>query len=87
MNYKITKDTPVVFHNLSSYDSYPIIKELANKFDRELECLGEYAEKFTFSVKVDRKIMKRDKDGGEKIVNIPYRLKFIDSYKFISDSL
>ena len=40
MNYEITKDIPIVFHNLFSYDSRPIIKELANEFDGELECLG-----------------------------------------------
>ena len=33
INYKITKDIPIVFQNLSSYDSLPIIKELANEFD------------------------------------------------------
>ena len=33
MNYKITKNIPVVFHNLSSYDSHFIIKEIANEFD------------------------------------------------------
>ena len=45
MNYKITKNIPTVFNNLSSYDGHFIIKELANEFDGELECLGENAEK------------------------------------------
>ena len=54
MNYKIAKDIPIVFHNLSSYDGHPIIKELANKFYGEYECLGENTEKYiTFSVKVN----------------------------------
>ena len=88
MNYKITKDITIVFHNLSSYDSHPIIKELANEFDGELECLRENAEKcITFSVRVNKKITKRAKDGGEKILNIPYKLKFIESYKFMLASL
>ena len=53
MNYKITRDIPIVFHNLSSYDSHPIIKELANEFDGKLECLGENTEKYiSFSVEV-----------------------------------
>ena len=46
MNYKITKNIPIVSHNLSSYDSHFIIKELANEFDGELECLGENTEKY-----------------------------------------
>ena len=88
MNYKITKDIPIVFHNLSSYDGHFIIKELANEFDGGLECLGENIEKYiSFSVKINKKITKKDENGNKKIVNIPYRLKFIDSYRFMAVSL
>ena len=88
MNYKITKNILVAFHNLSSYDNHFIIKELAKEFDGELECLGENTEKYiTFSVKINKKIMKKDEDGKEKIVNIPHRLKFIDSYRLMPASL
>ena len=88
MNYKITKNIPIVSHNLSSYDCHLIIKKLAEKLDGELECLGENTEKYiSFSIKINKKITKKDKDGNEKIVNIPYRLKFIDSYRFMSTSL
>ena len=60
MNYKITKNIPIVSHNLSSYDSHFIIKELANEFDGELECLGENTEKYiSFSVKINKKITKK----------------------------
>ena len=66
----------------------PLIRELADEFDGELECLGENTEKYiTFSVKVNKKIMKRDKDDGEKIANIPYRQKYFDSYRFMSAPL
>ena len=37
----------------------------------------------TVSVPINKKITKIDKDGGDKIVNIPYRLKFIDSSGFV----
>ena len=88
MNYKITKNIPIVFHNLSSYDGHFIIKELANEFDGGLECLGENTEKYIrFSVKINKKITKKDEDGNKKIVNIPYRSKFIDSYRFMAASL
>ena len=64
MNYKITKNIPIVFHNLSSYDGHVIIKELANKFDGEFECLGENTEKYiSFSAKINKKITKRDEDN------------------------
>ena len=45
MNYKITKNIQIVFHNLFSYEFHFIIKELANEFDGGLECLGENTEK------------------------------------------
>ena len=71
-------------HNLSSYDGHFIIKELANEFDGGLEYLGENTEKYiSFSLKINKKITKKDEDGNKKIVNIPYRLKFIDSYRFM----
>ena len=34
-------EIPVVFRNGSKYDYHFIIKELANEFDRQFECLGE----------------------------------------------
>ena len=50
MNDKITKNIPIVFHNLSSYDGHFIIQKLANEFDGGLECSGENTEKhFSFS--------------------------------------
>ena len=88
VNYKITKNILIVFHNLSSYDGHFIIKELANEFDVELEWFGESIGKYiSFSVKIKRKITKRDEDVNKKIVNIPYRLKFVDSYRFMMASL
>ena len=44
MNYKITKNIPIISHNLSSYDCHLIIKKIAKEFDGELECLGENTE-------------------------------------------
>ena len=85
MNYKITKDIPVIFHNSSTYDYHLIIKGLVEEFEGEFECLGENTEKYiTFSMSVNKKITKKDKDGDDKIANIPYRLKFIDSCKFMA---
>ena len=44
MNYKITKNIPIISHKLSSYDCHLIIKEIAKEFDGELEYLGENTE-------------------------------------------
>ena len=88
MNHKITKNIPVVFHNGSKYDKHFIIKELVKEFKEEFECLGENTEKYVaFFIPINKTFTKIDKDGMEKIVNIPYRLKFIDSYRFMPVAL
>ena len=72
-----------MFHNGSTYDYHFIIKNLAEEFEGEFECLGEYTEKYiTFSVPIKKEITKKD-----KIVKISYKIKFIDSYRFMSTSL
>ena len=88
LRYKISKESPVVFHNDSTYDYHFIIKELAEEFEGEFECLGENTEKYiTFSVLIKKEITKKDKDGNKKITKISYKIKFIDTYRFMSNSL
>ena len=88
LRYKIPKEIPVVFHNGSTYDYDFIIKELAEEFEGEFECLGENTEKhISFSVPIKKYITKKDKDGNDKITNISYKAKFIDCYRFMSTSL
>ena len=77
-----------MFHNGSTYDYHFIIKDLAEEFEGEFECLGENAEKYiTFSVPIKKEITKNDKNGNDKITKISYKIKFIDSYIFMSTSL
>ena len=88
LRYKIPKETPVVFHNGSTYYYHFIIKEPAEEFEGEFECFGENTEKYiTFSVPIEKKTTKKDKDGNDKITKISYKIKFIDSYRFMSTSL
>ena len=88
LRYKIPKETPVVFHYGSTYDYRFIIKELAEEFEGEFEFLGENTEKYiTFSVPIKKKITKIDKDGNDKIMKISNKIKFIDSFKFMSSAL
>ena len=79
--YKIPKEIPVVFHNGSTYDYDFIIKELVKEFEGNFECLGENTEKYiTFSVPVKKKIDNKD-------LEITYKIKFFNSYRFMSSSL
>ena len=88
LRYKIPKEIPVVFHNGSTYDYHVIIKELAEEFEGGLECLGENTKKYTtFSVPIKNEIAKKDKHGKYKITKISYKIKFIDSCRFMSASL
>ena len=77
-----------MFHNGSTYDNHFIIKELAEEFEGEFECLGENTEKYiTFSVPIKKEITRKDKNGNDKITKISCKIKFIDSYRFILLSL
>ena len=44
----MSNEIPAVFHNGSNYDYRFIIKELANEFEGQFECLGEYTDKYKF---------------------------------------
>ena len=55
LKFNVPNEIPVVFHNDSNYDCHPIIKELANEFKGQLECVGEKTEKYkTFSVPIEK---------------------------------
>ena len=45
LRYRTPKEIPGVFHNGSTYDYHFIVKELAEEFEGEFECLGENTEK------------------------------------------
>ena len=80
LRYKTPKEIPIVFHNGSTYDYHFIINKLAKEFDDQLEFLGENTDKYiTFSVPVSKEL-----DNGKIIT---YKLKFIDSFRFMSTSL
>ena len=79
LNYIVPKDISIITHN-ASYDTHFIINQLAEGFKGELNCIGENMEKhITFSVPIQKKC-----DDGKTIT---YKLRFIDSFRFMSTSL
>ena len=75
------KEIPIVFHNGSIYDYHFIIKKLVKEFEGNFECLGKNTEKYiTFSVPIKKKIENKD-------LEITYKVKFINSYRFMASSL
>ena len=78
MGYKIPKEIPVVFHNGSTYDYHFIIKELVKEFDGNFECLDENTEKYiTLSARIKKKIENKN-------LELTYKIKFMDSYRFMA---
>ena len=84
LKYKKPKFILVVFHNLSGYDSHLFIKNLGCT-DGKIDCIPNNEEKyisFTKYIKVGSYINKK----GET-TPITYKIRFIDSYKFMSTKL
>ena len=78
-------EIPVVFHNGSKYDYHFIIKELAIEFEGKFECLGDNTEKCkTFSVPIEKEVKEINKDENESVISISYKIKFIDSERFMA---
>ena len=81
LRYKIAKNIPVIFHNGSTFDYHFIIKEFACEFEGNFECLGENTEKYiTFSVPIKKKIENKN-------IDITYKIKSFDSFRFMATSL
>ena len=80
LRYKAPKQIPVVFHNGSTYEYHFIIEEVVKEFKGDYDCLGESTKKYiTFSAPV-----KKEYKNGKTTI---YKLKFIDSFRFMSASL
>ena len=88
LQYKIPFYIPIIFHNLSGYDTHLFIKELAASSTDGAKMMSVIAKNkedyisFSIKVEVDRYISK---NGIEKSKEI--ELRFIDSFKFMSSSL
>ena len=79
LNYKVPKEIPIIIHN-ASYDTHYIIEQLAKEFKGELNCIGDNMEKYiTFFVPI-----RKECNNGKTIT---YKLKFIDSFRFMPTSL
>ena len=80
LRYKVPQEIPVKVHNGSKYDYHFIIKELAEEFKGQFECLGENTEKYiTFSIPI-----KKENDNGKTIT---YKTKYSDTCRFMQRKL
>ena len=84
LKYRLPKFYPVIFHNLSGYDSHLFIKNLG-KSEGKIDCIPNNEEKYiSFSkhILVDK---FKNKKGEEK--EVIREIRFIDSFKFMATSL
>ena len=84
IKYKVLMFFPVVFHNLSGYDSHLFIKTLGN-CEGYISCIPNDEENyisFTKQVIVDKFVNVEGKE-----VNVKDELRFIDSLRFMASSL
>ena len=73
----------MIFHIGSIYDNHLIIKQISEDFNGSFTCTGENTEKYiTFSMNVVKKDTSIKKKRPET-----FRLRFIDSYRFMGTKL
>ena len=84
LKYKKPKFIPVVFHNLSGYDSHLFIKNLGFT-DGNIDCIPNNEEKYITFTKNTVVGSYTNKEGKDK--PIKHKIRFIDSFKFMSTSL
>ena len=85
LKYRKPKFVPVVFHNLSGYDSHLFIKNLGFN-PGKIDCIPNNEEKYiSFSKNIKVGEYKDKKTGEAK--NINFKIRFIDSFKFMVTSL
>ena len=92
LNYRKPDFTPVVFHNLSGYDSHLFIKNLGFS-EGNIDCIPNNEEKYiSFSKKIQVGTYPKqalDADGDIFYEQKPtyHTIRFIDSFKFMATSL
>ena len=80
LRFNVLNEFPAVFCNESNYDYHFIIKELANGFEGQFECLRE-------NRKVQNIFLSYRKRNHNHIIIISWKIKFINSAWFMTSSL
>ena len=87
LDYRKPDFTPVVFHNLSGYDSHLFIKNLGFS-EGNIDCIPNNEEKYiSFSKKIQVKSYTKKVKNEEKEIKVYRTIRFIDSFKFMATSL
>lgn len=79
LNYVESREIPVVFHNLSHYDSHFILQKLADGFPGDISIIPLNSEKYISFTKTVKNTGKKFREN--------VKLRFIDSLRFMASSL
>lgn len=79
LQYRDFRTVPVVFHNLTHYDSHFLVRKLATGFDGDLKVIPINSEKYISFIKT---VSDSSGDFKSKV-----KFKFIDSFRFLASSL
>ena len=86
LRYKIPYYIPIVFHNLSGYDTHLFIKEVGKKFDTgKIGVIAENKEEYV-SFTVDVVVDSYTDDSGE-VKEKKIQVRFNDSMRFMASRL
>lgn len=80
LNYQVSRNIPIVFHNLSNYDSHFLMRKLATVFDGNISIIPINDQNYISFTKTV--VDKSNTDYKQHI-----RLRFIDSFRFMGSSL
>ena len=83
LQFKNQKFTPVIFHNLSGYDSHLFVKNLG-KSEGNIKCIPNNEEKY---ISFSKDIVVGEYEKDEKNHLIKDEIRFIGSFKFMASSL
>ena len=87
LKYRKPKFIPVVFNNLTGYDSHLFVKKLGSSDEKEnMDCIPNNEEKYISFSKTIKVGEYKDKKTGE-VRNKTFKIRFIDSFKFMGSSL
>ena len=92
LKYRKPNFTPVIFHNLSGYDSHLFIKNLGFS-EGNIDCIPNNEEKYiSFSKNIQvrsymKKVKNEEGETVEKEIKVTHTIRFIDSFKFMAASL
>ena len=87
LKYRKPNFTPVVFHNLSGYDSHLFVKNLGFS-DGSIDCIPNNEERYiSFTKKIQVGSYTKKVKNEEETKPLHNRIRFIDSFRFMATSL